>query len=178
MYMTPKRTPDPEYPEDPDQNGTRKDGRDLIAEWLSAKQVVCQGRGNVTPGTGCVPLAQGVCHWHWLCSRWQGARYVWDKKGLDAVEDDSVSHLMGRSITACTNGNPSSSSPLWRCRQGHKAWHGPPHPPPPGLFEPKDMRYELNRNTSTDPSIVEMTEKAIRILRRNPNGFFLFVEDE
>ncbi|XP_005051429.1 PREDICTED: intestinal-type alkaline phosphatase-like [Ficedula albicollis] len=108
MYMTPRRTPDPEYPEDPEQNGTRKDGRDLIAEWLSAKQ---------------------------------GARYVWDKKGLDAVEDDSVSHLMG-------------------------------------LFEPKDMRYELNRNTSTDPSIVEMTEKAIRILRRNPNGFFLFVEDD
>ncbi|NWZ78461.1 PPBI1 phosphatase, partial [Poecile atricapillus] len=108
MYMTPKRTPDPEYPEDPDQNGTRKDGRDLIAEWLSAKQ---------------------------------GARYVWDKKGLDAVKDDSVSHLMG-------------------------------------LFEPKDMKYELNRNTSTDPSIVEMTEKAIRILRRNPNGFFLFVEDD
>uniref|UniRef100_A0A8D2PRV6 alkaline phosphatase n=1 Tax=Zosterops lateralis melanops TaxID=1220523 RepID=A0A8D2PRV6_ZOSLA len=96
MYMTPRWTPDPEYPEDADQNGTRKDGRDLIAEWLNAKQ---------------------------------GARYVWDKKGLDAVEDDSVSHLMGRSITAY-------------------------------------------------PSIVEMTEKAIRILRRNPNGFFLFVEDE
>ncbi|NXV88507.1 PPBI1 phosphatase, partial [Calonectris borealis] len=114
MYMTPKWTPDPEYPEDPAQNGTRKDGLDLIAEWLSAKQ---------------------------LCSRWQGARYVWDKKGLDAVKDDSVSHLMG-------------------------------------LFEPKDMKYELNRNASTDPSIVEMTEKAIRILRRNPNGFFLFVEDE
>ncbi|XP_040469508.1 intestinal-type alkaline phosphatase-like [Falco naumanni] len=108
MYMTPKRTPDPEYPEDPAQNGTRKDGLNLIAEWLSAKQ---------------------------------GARYVWDKKGLDAVEEDSVSHLMG-------------------------------------LFEPKDMKYELNRNTSTDPSIVEMTEKAIRILRRNPNGFFLFVEDD
>lgn len=52
------------------------------------------------------------------------------------------------------------------------------HPTLPGLFEPKDMQYELNRNTSTDPSIVEMTEKAIRILRRNPNGFFLFVEDE
>ncbi|NXH37985.1 PPBI1 phosphatase, partial [Dicaeum eximium] len=108
MYMTPKQTPDPEYPEDPDQNGTREDGRDLIAEWLNAKQ---------------------------------GARYVWNKKGLDEVEEDSVSHLMG-------------------------------------LFEPKDMRYELNRNTSTDPSIVEMTEKAIRILRRNPNGFFLFVEDD
>ncbi|NXW91421.1 PPBI phosphatase, partial [Alopecoenas beccarii] len=61
MYMTPRKTPDPEYPDDPSQNGIRKDGLDLIAEWLSAKQ---------------------------------GARYVWDKKGLDAVEDDSVSHLM------------------------------------------------------------------------------------
>ncbi|XP_064372799.1 intestinal-type alkaline phosphatase-like [Dromaius novaehollandiae] len=106
IYMTPKQTPDPEYPDDPAQNGVRKDGLDLIAEWLGSKE---------------------------------GARYVWDKKGLDEVEDDSVSHLMG-------------------------------------LFEPKDMKYELNRNTSTDPSIVEMTEKAIRILRRNPNGFFLFVE--
>ncbi|XP_030898926.2 intestinal-type alkaline phosphatase-like [Melopsittacus undulatus] len=106
MYMTPRGTADPEYPQDPAQHGTRKDGLDLIAKWLNAKQ---------------------------------GARYVWDKKGMDAVEDDSVSHLMG-------------------------------------LFEPKDMKYELNRNTSTDPSIVEMTEKAIRILRRNPKGFFLFVE--
>uniref|UniRef100_A0A803TYB8 alkaline phosphatase n=1 Tax=Anolis carolinensis TaxID=28377 RepID=A0A803TYB8_ANOCA len=47
-----------------------------------------------------------------------------------------------------------------------------------GLFEPKDMNYELERNNKTDPSIVEMTEKAIRILRKNPKGFFLFVEDK
>lgn len=40
------------------------------------------------------------------------------------------------------------------------------------------MAYELDRDNNTDPSIVEMTEKAIQILRRNPNGFFLFVEDE
>ncbi|XP_030911285.1 intestinal-type alkaline phosphatase-like [Geospiza fortis] len=113
MYMTPRQTPDPEYPEDPDQNGTRKDGRNLIAEWLSAKQ---------------------------------GARYVWDKKGLDAVKDDSVSHLMGRSITGCFLPSPVAMLP----------------PPLSG--------------GSTDPSIVEMTEKAIRILRRNPKGFFLFVE--
>ncbi|XP_063297164.1 alkaline phosphatase-like [Pelobates fuscus] len=45
-----------------------------------------------------------------------------------------------------------------------------------GLFEPKDMNYELNRNPSSDPSLTEMTEKAIKILRKNPNGFFLFVE--
>ncbi|XP_062987862.1 alkaline phosphatase-like [Elgaria multicarinata webbii] len=105
-YMTPQQTPDPEYPNDPKQNGTRKDGLNLIKKWLNGKQ---------------------------------GARYVWNKEGLDAVDEDSTDHLMG-------------------------------------LFEPKDMTYELNRDNGTDPSIVEMTEAAIRILRRNPRGFFLFVE--
>ncbi|KAM4043752.1 alkaline phosphatase, tissue-nonspecific isozyme-like [Anomaloglossus baeobatrachus] len=47
-----------------------------------------------------------------------------------------------------------------------------------GLFEPKDLKYELSRDPSTDPSLAEMTEKAIKILSKNPNGFFLFVEDE
>uniref|UniRef100_A0A8C3SNQ5 Alkaline phosphatase n=1 Tax=Chelydra serpentina TaxID=8475 RepID=A0A8C3SNQ5_CHESE len=108
MYMTPRRTPDPEYPTDPKQSGMRKDGLDLVERWLNAKQ---------------------------------GARYVWDKKGLDAVDENSTDYLLG-------------------------------------LFEPKDMKYELNRDAGTDPSIVEMTEKAVRILRRNPRGFFLFVEDD
>ncbi|XP_044537067.1 alkaline phosphatase, tissue-nonspecific isozyme-like [Gracilinanus agilis] len=45
-----------------------------------------------------------------------------------------------------------------------------------GLFEPKDMKYELNRNQRTDPSLTEMVEVAIKILRRNPKGFFLLVE--
>ncbi|XP_032659795.1 alkaline phosphatase-like [Chelonoidis abingdonii] len=106
MYMTPRKTPDPEYPMDPKQSGTRKDGLDLVEKWLSAKE---------------------------------GARYVWNKEGLDAVDENSTDYLLG-------------------------------------LFEPKDMKYELNRDASTDPSIVEMTEKAVRILRRNPHGFFLFVE--
>uniref|UniRef100_A0A3Q2PTI0 alkaline phosphatase n=1 Tax=Fundulus heteroclitus TaxID=8078 RepID=A0A3Q2PTI0_FUNHE len=45
-----------------------------------------------------------------------------------------------------------------------------------GLFEPKDCRYELERDRSMDPSLTEMTEKAIKILSKNPKGFFLFVE--
>ncbi|KAM6938364.1 alkaline phosphatase, intestinal, tandem duplicate 1 isoform 1-T1 [Lycodopsis pacificus] len=45
-----------------------------------------------------------------------------------------------------------------------------------GLFEPKDMRFEVFRNSTRDPSIVEMTEKAIQILSKNPKGYFLFVE--
>ncbi|KAK7127175.1 hypothetical protein R3I94_018382 [Phoxinus phoxinus] len=46
-----------------------------------------------------------------------------------------------------------------------------------GLFEPKDTRYELERNSTMDPSLTEMVEKAIKILRKNPKGFYLFVED-
>ncbi|XP_051549607.1 intestinal-type alkaline phosphatase [Myxocyprinus asiaticus] len=45
-----------------------------------------------------------------------------------------------------------------------------------GLFEPKDTRYELDRDTKMDPSLTEMTEKAIKILSKNPKGFYLFVE--
>ncbi|NXF30005.1 PPBI phosphatase, partial [Nyctibius bracteatus] len=47
-----------------------------------------------------------------------------------------------------------------------------------GLFEPGDMKYNLVRNTTLDPSLTEMMEAAITILNRNPNGFYLFVEDK
>ncbi|XP_076581950.1 intestinal-type alkaline phosphatase [Chaetodon auriga] len=46
-----------------------------------------------------------------------------------------------------------------------------------GLFEPKDCRYELDRDAKMDPSLTEMVEKAIHILSKNPKGFYLFVED-
>ncbi|XP_051844273.1 alkaline phosphatase, tissue-nonspecific isozyme [Antechinus flavipes] len=45
-----------------------------------------------------------------------------------------------------------------------------------GLFEPMDLAYELNRNNQTDPSLTEMVEVAIKILKKNPKGFFLLVE--
>ncbi|TRY85449.1 hypothetical protein DNTS_030553 [Danionella cerebrum] len=45
-----------------------------------------------------------------------------------------------------------------------------------GLFEPGDMAYELERNTETDPSLTEMVDVAIKILKKNLRGFFLLVE--
>ncbi|KAL3862364.1 hypothetical protein ACJMK2_008335 [Sinanodonta woodiana] len=47
-----------------------------------------------------------------------------------------------------------------------------------GLFEPSHMHYELERDKSGigEPSIAEMTQKAIQILQKNEKGFFLFVE--
>ena len=42
------------------------------------------------------------------------------------------------------------------------------------------MKYEVDRIEKKDgdqePSIAEMTEKAINILKKNPKGFFLLVE--
>ncbi len=43
-----------------------------------------------------------------------------------------------------------------------------------GLFEPSHMLYEVDR--TNEPSLTEMTEKAIQVLQRGPNGFFLMVE--
>lgn len=47
-----------------------------------------------------------------------------------------------------------------------------------GLFEPGDMTYDLERNAETDPSLTEMVEVAIKILKKNPNGFYLLVEGD
>ena len=47
-----------------------------------------------------------------------------------------------------------------------------------GLFEPSHMRYEYDRpqDGSGEPSLAEMTRKAIRILSKNKRGFVLVVE--
>lgn len=40
------------------------------------------------------------------------------------------------------------------------------------------MDFDVDRNTngSGDPSLAEMTIKALRVLTKNPEGYFLFVE--
>lgn len=47
-----------------------------------------------------------------------------------------------------------------------------------GLFEPSHMEYSLDRDADSpeEPSLSEMTSKAIEILGRNDNGYFLNVE--
>lgn len=53
-----------------------------------------------------------------------------------------------------------------------------PAPFPTGLFEPGDTKYEAHRDLTQDPSLMEMTEAALRLLSRNPRGYYLFVEGE
>ena len=47
-----------------------------------------------------------------------------------------------------------------------------------GLFERSHMEYEADRSSDTgkEPSLAEMTEKAIKILQKNDKGFYLHVE--
>ncbi len=47
-----------------------------------------------------------------------------------------------------------------------------------GLFERSHMKYEADRanDVAGEPSLAEMTKKAIQILRQNKNGFYLMVE--
>lgn len=45
-----------------------------------------------------------------------------------------------------------------------------------GLFAEKDIPYDLDRDKATTPSLAEMTEKAIELLSKDKDGFFLMVE--
>ncbi|HEY9161152.1 MAG TPA: alkaline phosphatase [Desulfomonilia bacterium] len=45
-----------------------------------------------------------------------------------------------------------------------------------GLFAPVAMAYDMDRDPQKEPSLAQMTKKAIDILSGNPKGFFLMVE--
>jgi alkaline phosphatase len=47
-----------------------------------------------------------------------------------------------------------------------------------GLFEPSHMQYETDRasDVAGEPSLTEMTAKAISLLQKSPQGYFLHVE--
>lgn len=99
---------------------------------------------------------------------------------MEASQDPSVTHLMGKSPP-----HPPSRPVLWwpsiraqGVRPLHPSRQSLPAPSPTGLFEPKDMKYEVHRDPKQDPSLMEMTEAALRLLSRNPRGFYLFVEGE
>ncbi|HEY5571118.1 MAG TPA: alkaline phosphatase [Bacteroidales bacterium] len=51
--------------------------------------------------------------------------------------------------------------------KGPKAW---------GLFAKADLEYEIMRDSTKEPSLTEMTQKALELLSQNKKGFFLMVE--
>ena len=54
-----------------------------------------------------------------------------------------------------------------RTYTGDKMW---------ALFADREMDYDIDRNPAQQPSLEEMTRKAIEKLSKNPQGFFLMVE--
>lgn len=111
----------------------------------------------------------------------QGTRYVWNLEQLmQASQDPAVTRLMGNTLVLPWHLSEGLRWSLYVCQQH-------PYPElgchceflcPSGLFEPAEMKYDVNRNVSADPSLAEMTEVAVRLLSRNPQGFYLFVEGE
>lgn len=45
-----------------------------------------------------------------------------------------------------------------------------------GLFADDAMAHDFDRDPAKEPSLAQMTQKAIEILSKDPDGFFLFVE--
>lgn len=77
----------------------------------------------------------------WI-NKHSNAKYVWNKAQFDAVNPNTIDHLLG-------------------------------------LFEPSHVHYEADRvahDKAGEPSLTGMTTKAIDILKKNPNGYFLMVE--
>ncbi|XP_011336534.1 alkaline phosphatase isoform X2 [Ooceraea biroi] len=108
-HFVPKVTLDPE---EPDKEGRRLDGRNLIEEWSRNHRLKK------------IP-----------------ARYVANKEQFENVDPRKVERLLG-------------------------------------LFAYSHMDFDVDRNMNDtgDPSLAEMTIKALRILAKNPKGYFLFVE--
>lgn len=87
-----------------------------------------------------------------LIAQWSarpGATYVWNKQQFDAVDVSKTTHLLG-------------------------------------LFERSHMRFEHDRTNppanesgrvaAEEPSLAEMTRTALKMLKKNPKGYFLMVE--
>lgn len=87
-----------------------------------------------------------------LIAQWNarpGASYVWNKEQFDKVDVSSTRHLLG-------------------------------------LFERSHMRFdhdrlnppagETGRIVADEPSLAEMTRTALKLLKKNPKGYFLMVE--
>ncbi len=55
----------------------------------------------------------------------------------------------------------------FRAFDGEKVW---------ALFNEDIMDFEIDRDDADEPSLSEMTAKALGILNKNPNGFFLMIE--
>ena len=82
--------------------------------------------------------------------------------GVDYMDDDVKSILEDNGITYI-----EKNVPAFRAVEKAPVW---------SLFAGEDMAFDLDRDTLAEPSLCEMTEKALSLLSKDKNGFFLMVE--
>jgi len=94
-----------------------------------------------------------------------GKKYLVPKADGGARKDGQnlLDVLRGRGYTIVETGREMKAF------HGQRLW---------GLFAADDLAYDMDRATlhPEQPSLAEMTAKAIELLAENPNGFLLFVE--
>jgi alkaline phosphatase len=82
--------------------------------------------------------------------------------GISYLKPDLQQYLTSNGYTVQLN----DASGL-RSFNGNKLW---------SLFGAEEMDYDLDRDSTQQPSLAEMTDKAIQTLSKNEKGFFLMVE--
>lgn len=82
--------------------------------------------------------------------------------GTNIVTDDMKTHFKNSGTTYIENDKNAMLH-----YSGNRVW---------ALFEEYGLPYHIDRDTAKIPSIAEMTHKAIELLNKNENGFFLLVE--
>jgi alkaline phosphatase len=99
------------------------------------------------------------------------------RDGIDPETGDPGTRLDGRNLTLNWRTRHTNSAYIWNSEQleeidpartDHLL----------GLFQPSHMHYALDagNDLAGEPTLAEMTAKAIEILQRNSNGFYLSVE--
>lgn len=88
-----------------------------------------------------------------------GSEYINGSKRAD--KEDLISEIKGLSYDYVTTADQLKNS------KADKIW---------GMFADKSLAYDIDRNPAVEPSLAEMTDKALSVLSKDEDGFFLMVE--
>ncbi len=92
------------------------------------------------------------------------AKDPWGTKGKRTDGRNLVTEFQSAGYTVVNN---STGLATVKAKEGAKVL---------GLFSSSHMEYDRARNTTNEPSLTAMTEKALEILSKDRDGFFLMVE--
>ncbi|KAL8583356.1 hypothetical protein ACOMHN_035338 [Nucella lapillus] len=95
-----------------------------------------------------------------------GRREFYNRKDNRSLPEEWLSELRAKGLDARYVQNASEFRAVDSSQVDHLL----------GLFAKNHMTYELSRDDEKEPSLSEMTRKAIDILSKNSKGFFLLVE--